>query len=353
MKTVYDNDFEKLKDALWKGLLMKIIIYGYGKTGKSYEKYIRENKLAEIVAITDKKYDLNRNQNSLFVSIDECKNFEYDYIIITPIDYEDEIRAELLLKGFSNNKIKNIFSYDIAADSIFQKNRYCNLCNKSVIDFLNVGVEASIFTQRKIIGGGIRKGRCPNCGASDRERFVYFVLKSYCNLFTDQMTGKKILHFAPERRLVEKIKNTNNEYITADIEEGRADVVADIRKLKFKNEEFDFVICNHVLEHIDREKDALNELWRVLKKGGVLICSVPICWEENTFEDQRVVSEDDRIKYYGQKDHVRLYGRDFGERLIAVGFDVTCYKTDEIFELEQIEKNGFIYGDSCFIARKK
>lgn len=331
---------------------MKIIIYGYGKVGKAYEKYVKENKLAEIVAITDKKYSSNNNkkEDNSFISIDECKEIEYDYIIITPVNFESEIRKELILKGFCDDKIKGIYSYDIAGKEL-KKDKYCISCNEAVLDFMELGEDNKIFVKKNIIGGGIRKGKCPCCGSSDRERYINFILDSYCSLFDN--TEKKILHFAPEKNLQQKIRqNKYNEYITADIEEGRADVIADIRELQFENEEFDFVICNHVLEHIDREKETLNELWRILKYGGILICSVPICWEEDTFEDKNIVSESDRLKYYGQRDHIRLYGRDFSTRLADVGFDVTCYKSDEICEITQIEKNGFIFGDSCFVAKK-
>lgn len=184
---------------------MKIVIYGYGKCGKAYEKYVKENRLAEIVAITDKKYNSisNDKKESLFISIDECKKIEYDYIIITPINFENEIRNELIQKGFCDDKIKCIYDYDIVEENKL-KDKYCILCNKAVIDFMECGEESDIFTKKRIIGGGIRKGKCPCCGSNDRERFLQYVLDRYCDLYDS--VEKKILHFAPERKLSEKIR---------------------------------------------------------------------------------------------------------------------------------------------------
>ena len=80
------------------------------------------------------------------------------------------------------------------------------------------------------------------------------------------------------------------------------------------------MISSHVFEHVN-DKLAMAEVYRILKKGGLLIAMIPIIegWNE-TFEDDSITSEEDRDRYFGQNDHVRMYGSDFRDRLAAAGF---------------------------------
>ena len=46
--------------------------------------------------------------------------------------------------------------------------------------------------------------------------------------------------------------------------------------MRLKNNSFNLIFCNHVLEHITDHEKAISELYRILKKGGILIAQVPI-----------------------------------------------------------------------------
>ena len=82
------------------------------------------------------------------------------------------------------------------------------------------------------------------------------------------------MHFAPEKQIEKKIRsNKKMIYITADIEAGRADRVEDITHISFPDKYFDYIICNHVLEHIKDEKAAFMELKRCIKTESGFFCS--------------------------------------------------------------------------------
>jgi ubiquinone/menaquinone biosynthesis C-methylase UbiE len=101
-----------------------------------------------------------------------------------------------------------------------------------------------------------------------------------------------------------------------------ADVQADICNLPFSDQQFDWVVCNHVLEHIPSDKIAMQEIFRVLKPGGTAILQVPLRLDQNTFEDDRITDPKERAQVFGQYDHVRIYGKDYRERLEQIGFQV-------------------------------
>ena len=187
----------------------------------------------------------------------------------------------------------------------------------------------------------------PICGGNDRTRWVNYVIENKLDLLHNKIT---ILHFAPERQIERKIRNKKNiTYITADIEEGRADRVEDITHINFPDKYFDYIICNHVLEHIKDEKRAFNELQRCIKENGKIIFSVPICWEIDTYENDSVVTDEDRLIEYGQTDHVRLYGRDLKSRLEQYGFKVEYYRTNMCLDKEKIETMKLIPEDTIWL----
>lgn len=132
------------------------------------------------------------------------------------------------------------------------------------------------------------------------------------------------MHFAPEHCL----KNVLETIISIDYktshygENSHSDYNYDIRDIDAKNDTFDFIICSHVLEHIDDDKKAMSEMRRILKKGGVAFIQVPTWPSEKhpTYENPDIVDEEDRIIHFGQFDHVRIYGLDVEHRLNEAGF---------------------------------
>src|SRR5690606_25334743 len=102
-----------------------------------------------------------------------------------------------------------------------------------------------------------------------------------------------------------------------------ADVKADICNLPFEDNSFDVILCNHVLEHITDDTKAMQELYRVMKVGGMGIFQIPQDLSRNTtFEDDSITDKKERSRIFGQYDHVRVYGLDYFDKLRTIGFKV-------------------------------
>jgi predicted SAM-dependent methyltransferase len=148
--------------------------------------------------------------------------------------------------------------------------------------------------------------------------------KSFKLRDTETSSVLKVLHFAPEQAFYKLFRNQKNlDYTTTDLFSPLADVKADICDLPFEDNQYDVILCNHVLEHIPDDTKAMQELYRVLKPGGMAILQIPQDLSRaTTFSDDSIIDQKERAKIFGQYDHVRIYGRDYFEKLRSIGFTV-------------------------------
>ena len=229
----------------------------------------------------------------------------------------------------------------------------CPFCETEFNKFFAFGFDNKAIKKHNIVGAGVNlNGTCPSCRSNDRERHVFLYLKKYHkSLLNDK---NKLLHFAPEKNLWEFFKRFKNiEYTAAGLDMQLASVKMDITKIPQKNNYYDAIICNHVLEHIVDDKLAMSELFRVLKKGGFAILQVPISFtNKDTIEDDSVINSDDRRKIFGQSDHVRIYGRDYLSRLKSVGFLVQTFEAKEEFSEIELVKYSLIPNEKIFVCTK-
>jgi SAM-dependent methyltransferase len=184
---------------------------------------------------------------------------------------------------------------------------------------------------------------CPKCGSLERHRLLHLADQKM-NFFG----GKDVLHFAPETGLANLLKARVGKYQSADITPGKAEIVRNIEAIEEPDARFDCVVCSHVLEHVD-DKKALAEVYRVLKPGGVALIMLPVIegWS-TTYENKAVTTPEDRMRHYGQSDHVRYYGADVRDRIRAAGF-----KLDEFTaEGEDVLTYGLARGEKVFVATK-
>ncbi|GAA4290158.1 class I SAM-dependent methyltransferase [Aestuariibaculum suncheonense] len=191
----------------------------------------------------------------------------------------------------------------------------------------------------------------PSTLSLERHRLLWLYLKNETNFFRDNL---KVLHFAPEQCFLKRFKGLKNlNYTTTDLLSPIADVKADICDLPFQDDEFDVILCNHVLEHIPDDTKAIQELYRVMKPGGWGIFQIPQDLNrEVTFEDDSITDKKERAKIFGQYDHVRVYGRDYFNKLRSMGFTVEEADYTKTFSEQNIKTYCLAKGEIIPVVRK-
>jgi len=220
----------------------------------------------------------------------------------------------------------------------------CYVCHNSFRHFTKFKKGArginNFLRQLQMVGSDIDNYGCIYCGSTDRERHLYMFFDKLS--FWDKFRNARILHFAPETPLSLKIEQLlPAEYIKCDlfpIEDWRK---IDITKIDFEDNYFDLLICNHVIEHVPDHLLAMKEISRVVKKNGVAILQTP--YSEllySHFEDRNINTDELRLLFYGQEDHVRIVSkRQFFDELSQY-FTMDIVKNQSLFSDEECFKYG-------------
>jgi len=192
----------------------------------------------------------------------------------------------------------------------------------------------------------------PSTLSLERHRLLWLYLQRETDFFTKP---QKVLHFAPEQAFYKRFRKQENlDYTTTDLLSPLADVKADICNLPFEDNSFDTILCNHVLEHIPDDTKAMQELYRVLKPGGMAILQIPQDLERKvTFEDDTIVNKKERTKIFGQYDHVRVYGLDYFDKLRSIGFKVEEVDYTATFTVDELERYCLMEGEIIPVCFKE
>jgi SAM-dependent methyltransferase len=183
-----------------------------------------------------------------------------------------------------------------------------------------------------------------------RHRALVLLLRDELQLAT---SDGYMLHVGPAesiRRWLERAPKLR--YLAVDLTSPLADVLADVTNLPMEDESFDMVLCIHVLEHVLDDRAAIREIHRVLKPGGLAVLQVPPSAYEVTLEDPNLTTPEERERVFGQFDHVRICGADYGGRLLEAGFEVE--EVDYVEKLPEEERRlyGLRTGEPFFLCRK-
>lgn len=192
----------------------------------------------------------------------------------------------------------------------------------------------------------------PGTLSLERHRQMWLYLQTETDFFSKNY---KVLHIAPEQDFLRRFKKMKNlNYTSADLFSPIVDVKADILDLPFEDESYDIVFCNHVLEHIQDDRKAMSELYRVMRKGGWGILQVPMKTSlQETYEDFSVTDPKERQRLFGQYDHVRWYGMDYFQRLESVGFEVEVNFYSRTFSEADRKKYGLMENEILPVVYKK
>lgn len=203
------------------------------------------------------------------------------------------------------------------------------------------------FTGYFLSAGRRQEARCPNCASKERDRIIALYMRKN----GVKPDGKAVLHFSAERPFFRQWRD-NPAYVAGDIKESPvANAIVDITKIQYPDNHFDLIVCNHVLEHVPEDHQAMAECFRVMKPGGVGIFSVPLDdTRADTWNPPPGTPPEEIARICG-KSHVRLYGRDFGDLLRGHGFSVELIN----FTPEEAEKHRLSakMGDMVYVARKE
>ena len=220
------------------------------------------------------------------------------------------------------------------------KGVHCPVCEKDYVKYLP--------------GAGNVKmnSRCPGCGTAERHRLLWLYLNKKLSIKSRKL---KLLDIAPDQAIQKKLNSLSNiDYTSVDLHSVLAMKKMDLTNLTFEDNTFDSVLCYHVMEHIEEDRKALSEIYRVLKNGGWAIIQSPVdINREATYEDSSIISPQERLKAFGQDDHVRIYGVDYTERLKEAGFEVT--EDEFVMELNEgnVQKFGLDTNEIIYFCSKQ
>ena len=311
---------------------IKLVLFGAGEYGKamlycdigiSPSYFVDNNRDVSVVKKWDASYDVKSPK--VLMSEDKSK---LRIIITSDMPAYSDIEEQLGEMGL--------------AECLLSPIKKCFICKSEFELFLPYGKPAR--------GNAL----CRTCKSLERHRFLWFYFENNETFMPrDDNTQIKLLHFAPERALFNVLhNNTAIDYYPVDVDPGRKDIreVVDITNMPYPDDFFNVIICNHVLEHIIDEKKALSELKRVLAKKGKGFITVPANDKNETTIENLDYTPEERLKYYGQADHVRVYGRDFPTRLsIGLGLDVEIVCAKDIFTAEQLLKYGIAIWEKIYV----
>lgn len=251
---------------------------------------------------------------------------------------------KIILKIFPRSFLQRVAGWGVPLLGVLYvgRGKECPICGCRRRKFLPYGY----VVQRE-------NALCPNCLSLERHRMLWLYLKQHTTLFD---TRPQLLHIAPEVALMKRLRRIYTEvperYQTADLESPLADMHFDIQHIPLEGESVDVIFCNHILEHVEDDRVALAELYRIMRQGGWGVMLSPVDRSrEHTFEDDTITDAAERTRLFGQYDHRRVYGRDYAQRLAAAGFEV-----EEIAFAEALSEGAVkLYGlsdEHLYIVRK-
>ena len=168
------------------------------------------------------------------------------------------------------------------------------------------------------------RAKCPKCGELERARMAMLVVNQ---IYDDKKASETdVLHVSPENFLRKIFKEKYKSYISSDLYREDVDHQFDIQSIPYPDNSFDLVFASHVLEYVKDDRQAIQEIKRVLRPGGLAFLPVPMLHDKTIDFEERPPNK--RI--------IRETGIDYFDRYREVFSEVTVYEPssfDEKFNL--------------------
>lgn len=207
------------------------------------------------------------------------------------------------------------------------------------------------FVGRRSLLERTTDGYCPRCNAKARHRRIWLHLLRQGDLWGGP---RRVLEVAPVWAFARRFLAISSiRYTGIDLRPAGPHVtrVGDLTALPVPDASIDVALCIHVLEHVPDDRRAIGELYRVLAPGGWALVSVPLRFDQPTLEDPGITDPGERLRLFGEEDHVRQYGPDLRDRLEAAGFEVELDRADHLPEHE-VRRYGLRRDEHLFTCRK-
>ena len=164
------------------------------------------------------------------------------------------------------------------------------------------------------------RAKCPKCGELERARMAMLVVDQ---IFDEtKALETDVLHISPENFLRKIFKKKYKSYISSDLYREDVDHQFDIQSIPYPDNTFDLVFASHVLEYVKNDRQAIKEIKRVLRPGGLAFLPVPMLHEKTIDFEKRPPNK--RI--------IRETGIDYFDRYREVFNEVKIYKPDSFDE---------------------
>lgn len=185
---------------------------------------------------------------------------------------------------------------------------------------------------------------CPECGSSERDRALQLWILDR----PPPRPRASLLEVAPLGLLATQVRQLGYRYTSLDLMSPKAHLRADLSILPLQSRSLALVVCFHVLEHVHDDRAAVREISRVLIDDGIAVIVVPWNRSAQQTDEDLTAGPDERLRRFGQIDHVWTYGRDVTARFEACGVHVKEVRFSDAFTADQCRSSALDGDDDRF-----
>ena len=193
-------------------------------------------------------------------------------------------------------------------------------------------------------------GYCPICFSQARHRLLAYIQKI---IILEPVRKILLIGPGPIEIILFKLFSNSRTKILNVKQTDFTDIVCDVTENKIKLNNYDLIIMWHVLEHIVEDQKAVENVFNMLKNGGIFLFSVPIypLGNKETYTP-KYSSLEDKIHKTGHPDHCICCGYDYPDRFTNLGFTKLTTISVRDFDQDITSKYGLSMNHIAWIYKK-